>query len=94
MNKDVCRFCGVVDTFEIIICNQPSTHYAKAICKHCGKQNSWVKNPNGRKQQCETRLKRALTKEPYNRFYLSLQSFFDEHGSLSPAQFKALDKFN
>lgn len=93
MNKDIiCLSCGVVNEFETVLTSPP--HYAKAVCKYCKSFIQWLPNPSGNYQQrCKEQLKRAIEKEPNNRFYQSLEVYFKIHGKLTKAQFEAINKF-
>lgn len=92
MDKHACTKCGSMDTEEIKTFAGP--HYAKIICKDCNSFVKWIPKPGlNHKKRCAEQLSRALTQQPNNGFYKSLKSYYDEHGTLTPSQFKAIEKF-
>lgn len=92
MYENTCTKCGSINTSEIKMFDSP--HYAKIVCNDCNSFVKWIPKPGiNHKKRCKEQLSRAIAQNPENKFYQSLQKYFDEHGTLTPNQFKAINKF-
>ena len=92
MDNTACNKCGSLDTTETKMFAGP--HYARVDCNDCHAFVKWVAKPGlNHKKRCKEQLSRATTQQPYNKYYQSLQKYFDEHGTLTPNQLKSIESF-
>jgi hypothetical protein len=92
MNEIGCPNCGSLDVTITKMFSGP--HEARCGCNDCKRFIKWMPKAGlNHKKRCKEQLSRATTQQPYNKYYKSLQEYFDEHGTLTPNQLKSIEKF-